>query len=132
MGASFKIFAAGGLMSAFLAVGVSLAARAEEATQGPRPVQLIAFDGVRELAFTSSRLGVLAQKLKFTLEVAPDGTVTGCKLSRKFRSPLVTKELCEILMRRAQLSPALDGEGSPVSGTYTGLIDFDLWIKPDR
>jgi len=127
-----QVMRAAGLMIAGLSAGVSLAARADEAPQGPRPVQLIAFDGVRELAFTSSRLGVLAQKLEFTLEVAPDGTATGCKLSRSFRSPLVSKELCEILMRRAQLSPALDGEGRPVSGTYTGRIDFNMPIKPDR
>ena len=127
-----QIIRTAGLMIAGLAAGAPLAARAEEVPQGPRSAQLIAFDGVREMAFTSSRLGVLAQKLEFTLEVASDGTATGCKLSRLFRSPLVIKELCEILMRRAQLSPALDGEGRPVSGTYTGRTDFNMRIKPDR
>lgn len=121
-----------GLIVACLVAAQPAAAYAQEAPQRPRPAQLIAFDGVRELAFTSSRLGVLAQKLDFTLEVAPDGKATGCKLSRTFRSPLVNKELCEILMRRSQLSPALDSEGRPVSGTYTGRIDFDMRIKPDR
>jgi len=121
-----------GVLAAGLAAAVQPAQAQEPAAQGPRPVQLIAFDGVRELASTSSRLGVLSQKMDFTFEIDAAGTATDCTLSRKFRSPSVTKQLCDILMRRSRLSPALDGQGRPTTGTYTGRIDFDMWIKPDR
>ncbi|OYU74748.1 MAG: hypothetical protein CFE32_16760, partial [Alphaproteobacteria bacterium PA3] len=59
------------------------------AVQVPTPPRLIAFDGLRELAAVSSRLGMLAQTLDYTLEVGSDGKPTSCTLTRKFRSPLV-------------------------------------------
>ncbi len=100
--------------------------------QAPTPPQLIAFDGLSELTGVSSRLGMLAQQLDYTIEVGSDGTPTSCKLSRKFRSPLVNKQLCEVLMRRSRFAPARDAWGTAVGGTYTGRITFDMSIKPDR
>lgn len=110
----------------------SAASMPTPAIDGSRPAQLIAFDGIRQLSRTALRVGMLAQELEYTLEVGPDGTATDCSLSRKFRSPLVTKQLCEVLMRDSRLSPALDATGKPTSGTYSGLIDFRMWIKPSR
>ncbi len=100
--------------------------------QAPSPPQLIAFDGLSELTGVSSRLGMLAQQLDYRMEVGPDGLPTSCKLSRKFRSPLVNKQLCEVLMRRSRFAPARDAWGTAVGGTYTGRITFDMSIKPDR
>lgn len=102
------------------------------AVQVPTPPQLIAFDGLRELAAASARIGMLAQRLDYTLEVGPDGKPTSCTLTRKFRSPLVTKQLCEVLMRRSRFEPARDAWGTPVNGSYTGRINFDMSIKPNR
>ena len=100
--------------------------------QAPSPPQLVAFDGLKELVGVSSRLGMLAQRLDYTIEVGPDGLPTSCALSRKFRSPLVSKQLCEVLMRRSRFAPARDAWGTAVRGTYTGRITFDMSIKPDR
>jgi protein TonB len=100
-----------------------------QAARGP---QLIAFDGLSELAGVSARLGMLAQRLDYTIEVGPDGAPTGCTLARKFRSPLVSKQLCEVLMRRSRFEPARDAWGTALGGRYTGSIRFDMPIKPDR
>ncbi|MCL9982611.1 MAG: hypothetical protein NBV60_05570 [Erythrobacter sp.] len=100
--------------------------------QAPTPPQLIAFDGLSELTGVSSRLGMLAQQLDYTIEVGPDSMPASCALSRKFRSPLVSKQLCEVLVRRSRFAPARDAWGTAVRGTYTGRITFDMSIKPDR
>lgn len=100
--------------------------------QAPTPPRLIAFDGLHELTGVSARLGMLAQQLDYTIEVAADGSPTGCKVSRKFRSPLVNKQLCEVLTRRSRFEPARDAWGTAVGGTYIGRITFDMPIKPDR
>ena len=116
-----------------VALAASIAAALPAAAQsGPRGPELIAFDGLRELVAASKRVGMLSQQLDFTIEVAPDGAPTGCDLSRKFRSPRVKKELCEVLMRRSRFHPARDAQGTAVSGTYSGNIDFRMWVDPDR
>lgn len=94
--------------------------------------QLLGFDGLRELVGTSGRLGMLTQVLEFTIEVGADGKPTGCALSRKFRSPSVERQLCDILTRQSRFQPAVDTTGNPVSGTYRGRIDFRSFVKPDR
>lgn len=115
-----------------VAAGASAPAVPAPVVQAPTPPQLIAFDGLSELTGVSSRLGMLAQQLDYTIEVAPDGTSTSCKLARKFRSPLVNKQLCEVLLRRSRFAPARDAWGTAVGGTYIGRITFDMPIKPDR
>ena len=108
--------------------------------QGPSPFpierlsgpQLIAFDGVRELGNTAARLGMLTQVLEFEIGVGLDGKPTDCALSRKFRSPTVSRQLCDVLMRESRFEPAVDATGNPVTGTYRGRIDFRSFINPDR
>jgi hypothetical protein len=102
------------------------------AIQRPTGPRLISFDGLRELTGVASRVGMLAQRLDFTLEVGADGVPTGCTLSRRFRSPLVAKQLCEVLVRRSRFEPARDAWGTAVNGSYVGRINFDMPIKPDR
>lgn len=120
-----------GAFSIALAAGL-VAAMPAAAQSGPRGPELIAFDGVRELVAASQRVGMLSQQLEFTIEVGPDGAPTGCDLARKFRSPRVKKELCEVLMRRSRFHPARDAQGTAVNGTYIGNIDFRMWVDPDR
>ncbi|MFM7404319.1 MAG: hypothetical protein ACKO1N_09585 [Erythrobacter sp.] len=105
---------------------------AEAVIQRPSGLKLIAFDGLRELGSVASRVGMLAQRLDDTLEVGADGVPSRCTLSRKFRSQLVTKQLCDVLMRRMRFEPARDAWGTPVNGTHTGRINFYMPIKPDR
>ena len=94
--------------------------------------QLIAFDGQHELAGTAARLGMLTQVLEFSLVVGADGVPTDCALARKFRSPTVSRQLCDILMRRSRFQPAVDASGNPTSGTYRSRIDFRSFIDPER
>jgi hypothetical protein len=107
-------------------------------TTSPFPIdqvadpQLLAFDGVRELAGTAARLGMLTQVLEFSIAVDAQGTATGCTLARKFRSPSVSRQLCDILVRNSRFQPAVDATGNPVSGTYRGRIDFRSFVNPDR
>jgi hypothetical protein len=67
-------------------------------------------------------LGLLTQDLGYTLAVAADGTVTNCQLSRSFRNPITTREMCRSITRAVTLAPARDAAGNPVSGTYQGMI----------
>ena len=100
--------------------------------QRPTAPRLIAFEGLRELTGVASRVGMLSQRLDYTLEIGADGVPTGCTLSRRFRSPLVAKQFCEVLMGRSRFEPARDAWGTAVSGSYVGRINFDMPIKPDR
>lgn len=127
------------LRCAAIAAAMSLASVAAGAQgSSPFPIerlsgpQLIAFDGLRELGSTAARLGMLTQVLEFSVEVGVDGVPTGCTLSRKFRSPSVSRQLCDIIVRRSRFEPAVDGAGNPVGGTYRGRIDFRSFIDPDR
>jgi hypothetical protein len=126
-------------LSAVILAAASVPGRdAAAQTASPFPIdqvadpQLLAFDGVRELAGTAARLGMLTQVLEFSIAVGADGTPTGCTLARKFRSPSVSRQLCDILVRRSRFQPAVDAAGNPVSGTYRGSIDFRSFVDPDR
>lgn len=129
----------GGRSGVLAALAVLAAAGAPAAGQ-PSPFrierlsgpQLVAFEGVRELGSTAARLGMLTQVLEFTLAIGPDGAPTGCSLSRRFRSPSVERQLCDVLMRRSRFQPALDAAGNPTTGTYRGRIDFRSFVAPDR
>lgn len=102
------------------------------AIQRPTGPRLIAFDGLRELTSVAARVGMLAQRLDYSLDIGADGAPTSCTLSRKFRSPLVTKQLCDVLMRHSRFEPARDAWGTAVNGSYSGRITFDMPIKGDR
>lgn len=123
---------------ALLQVTIAPTAAAQSQGASPFPIervtgpQLLAFDGIWELVGTSGRLGMLTQVLDYTIKVGADGKPTDCALSRKFRSPSVERQLCDILMRQSRFQPAVDATGNLVAGTYHGRIDFRSFIKPDR
>lgn len=103
---------------------------------GPRctascPPRLIAFDGIEKLGREASRLGMLSQTLRYTLTVGPDGNPVKCALSRKFRRKYVEIALCRPLLEYHRFEPALDANGDPTSGRFTGTIDFRMWFRPD-
>jgi periplasmic protein TonB len=80
----------------------------------------------------ATQLGLLTQKLGYTLMVSPEGKATDCKLSRTFRSRFTNKELCKAVMRNATLSPAVDAAGNPVAGTYKGEVQVWSFFQADR
>lgn len=89
--------------------------------EGARPVELVEIDFIR-VTKRAFKLGLLSQDLGYTLTVAADGSVTDCALSRSFRNPLTTREMCRSITRAVRLAPALDAAGNAVSGTYQGMI----------
>ena len=100
-------------------------------TAGSQPVQLAAFD-YEEFFDRATELGMLSQNLGYTVTVAPDGKVTDCVLSRRFRSPYVTKEMCKAISRSAQFQPSRDAQGNAVSGTYKGDVRIYSYFAPNR
>ena len=88
---------------------------------GARLAQLLEIDSIR-VTKRAFNLGLLTQDLGYTLAVAADGTVTNCQLSRSFRNPITTREMCRSITRAVTLAPARDAAGNPVSGTYQGMI----------
>jgi hypothetical protein len=88
---------------------------------GARLAQLLEIDFIR-VTKRAFNLGLLTQDLGYTLAVAADGTVTNCQLSRSFRNPITTREMCRSITRAVTLAPARDAAGNPVSGTYQGMI----------
>ncbi len=110
---------------------VDLAQSSVSPANGTRAATLVEFD-YEEFFDRATQLGLLTQKLGYTLTVSPEGKATDCKLSRTFRSQFVNKELCKSLMRNAKLSPAVDAAGNPVSGTYTGEVQMWSFFQADR
>ena len=89
-----------------------------------KPVRLIAFDGAREFLKTSTRLRVWRGEVGYTLEVDAAGTPTDCELTERFRKNYVNDKLCEVLLKHHSFEPALDASGTPVEGSYEGLINY--------
>jgi hypothetical protein len=110
---------------------VDLAQSSGSPANGARSATLVEFDfdGFFDRA---TQLGLLTQKIGYTLTVSPEGKATDCKLSRTFRRQFVNKELCKSFMRNAKLSPAVDAAGNPVPGTYTGEVQMWSFFRADR
>lgn len=110
---------------------VDLAQSSGSPANGARSATLVEFDYDRFFD-RATQLGLLTQKIGYTLTVSPEGKATDCKLSRTFRRQFVNKELCKSFMRNAKLSPAVDAAGNPVPGTYTGEVQMWSFFRADR
>lgn len=97
----------------------------------PRAPRLTSFDGVYALGKEASRRRLLSQKLEYTLTVDAKGKPIDCELSRKFRMKATRLALCRPLLKHMKFEPARNERGEPVEGTYTGIIDFDMWMSAD-
>ncbi len=63
----------------------------------------------------------------FRVSVGPDGRVTDCQITSSSGSPDLDEATCSNVQRRARFTPAMDGEGQPTSGSYSGRI---RWVIP--
>jgi len=63
----------------------------------------------------------------FRVSVGTDGKVTSCEVIRSSGSPDLDQATCDNVRRRARFTPATDGEGNPVSGSYSNTI---RWVIP--
>jgi protein TonB len=54
--------------------------------------------------------------VRFTLDVGPDGRVTGCTVTRSSGNSWLDSSTCRILRSRARFTPAIDFNGNPTTG----------------
>ncbi len=63
----------------------------------------------------------------FKVTVGTDGRVTSCSVTSSSGSPDLDEATCSNVTRRARFAPATDGEGNPVTDTYSNRI---RWVIP--
>jgi periplasmic protein TonB len=64
---------------------------------------------------------------RIRVTVGPDGRVSGCTVTGSSGSAELDSTTCALITRRGRFSPGTDGEGNPVSGTWTTSI---RWVLP--
>jgi protein TonB len=64
--------------------------------------------------------------VEFTLDVGPNGRVTGCTVTRSSGSPALDSTTCRLMQSRARFTPALDGSGATVADRMTGRLIWRL------
>lgn len=60
--------------------------------------------------------------VRFRIMVGADGLPTKCAVQQATMSPDFVKLTCDLLMRRARFTPALDHDGKPVASFYTNSV----------
>ena len=63
---------------------------------------------------------------RFTVQVGPDGRVTNCSVTGSSGTPELDDAACRAISRRARFTPATNGEGQPVAGTYSNSVRWQI------
>src|SRR6195952_2440057 len=63
----------------------------------------------------------------FRVAVTADGRAGSCTVTSSSGSPDLDEATCANVTRRARLTPAMNGEGKPTTGSYSGRI---RWVIP--
>ncbi len=63
----------------------------------------------------------------FRVAVGPDGKVTDCTVTSSSGHSDLDEAACANIRRRARFAPAMDGNGSPTTGTYSNRV---RWVIP--
>lgn len=92
------------------------------ATPKGRPGDWATTNDYPSRALNEEREGVTG----FRVSVGPDGRVTSCEVTSSSGSPDLDDATCKNVSRRARFNPAMDGEGQPTSGSYTGRIRWQI------
>lgn len=109
-------------------VSASVSGTADGAGQGP---ELAAID-YKLLYRRLMQLGMLSQKLGYTLTVGADGKPTDCEFSRPIKSAYTRKRLCMAFIETITFQPARDVAGEPLVGAYQGEIEIASFFQPSR
>lgn len=64
----------------------------------------------------------------FRIQVGKDGVPSGCEVTMSSGSALLDSATCDLIQSRARFSPAMDGQGRAVVGTYSNSV---RWTIPD-
>jgi len=62
----------------------------------------------------------------YRLTVSPDGKVADCQITSSSGSPDLDEATCANIRRRARFNPAMDGDGQPTSGSFTGRVRWQM------
>jgi len=65
-----------------------------------------------------------------TLDIAPDGRVTDCRIARSSGNASLDRTTCTLIERRFRFEPARDAAGNPVPGVAGWRQDW--WLEPPR
>lgn len=105
-------------------------AAVEVSEEAATPAKLVSFDGEQEFLKASTRLRIWRADVGYTLTISPEGEVTECELTEKFRRTYINKRLCDVLTSHHEFEPARDASDTPVEGHYTSrLVYLDMRNK---
>jgi periplasmic protein TonB len=63
---------------------------------------------------------------RFTVSVGPDGRVASCSVTGSSGHSDLDDTTCKKITQRGRFEPALDGNGTPISGSYTNSIRWSI------
>ena len=63
---------------------------------------------------------------KFRLEIAANGKVSDCAITRSTGHAELDQATCDLIAKRARFTPATDGSGAATGGFYTSSIRWEL------
>lgn len=68
----------------------------------------------------------LSGTARFTLDIDAKGRVSDCTITRSTGHQALDEATCRLLAKRGRFSPARDGNGAKVSGSYSSAISWEL------
>ena len=63
---------------------------------------------------------------RFRVSVGPDGRVASCDVTGSSGSSELDSATCSLITRRGRFTPANDGEGQPVSGSWASSVRWQI------
>ena len=63
---------------------------------------------------------------RFRVSVGPDGRVASCDITGSSGSSELDSATCSLITRRGRFTPANDGEGQPVSGSWASSVRWQI------
>ncbi len=63
---------------------------------------------------------------RFRVSVGPDGRVSGCDVTGSSGSSELDSATCSLITRRGRFNPATDGEGQPVSSSWSSSVRWQI------
>lgn len=89
-----------------------------------RPAEWVTADDYRSRWIVEELTGTA----RFRLTVGASGRVTGCEITRSTGHAALDRATCDLVTRRARFTPARNGNGEAVAGTYENAV---VWQLPD-
>jgi TonB family protein len=65
-------------------------------------------------------------RVQYTVAVGVDGRVNNCRIVNSSGSTLLDETTCSVVSLRARFDPATDSNSSPIEGSYTGSVNWQI------